>query len=203
MRNSMRTWSERDRSILWHPYTQMKTADPPLAIVRGEGCALFTEDGRRLLDGTSAWWVSLHGHAHPEIARRVSEQLTQLEHVLFAGCTHPAAIELAERILKTLPTNQARVFYSDDGSTAVEIALKMALQFWRNRGDGRKVRIVALEGGYHGDTFGAMSLSGRSVFTLPFEPYLFPVERIPAPISGQEQRSLEAIQKILETGTAA
>jgi adenosylmethionine-8-amino-7-oxononanoate aminotransferase len=181
----------------------MKTAEPPLTIVRGEGCALFTEDGRRLLDGTSSWWVNLHGHAHPEITRRVSEQLAQLEHVLFAGCTHPAAIELAERILKTLPANQARVFYSDDGSTAVEIALKMALQFWRNRGDGQKVRIVALEGGYHGDTFGAMSVSGRSVFTQPFEPFLFPVERIGAPVEGQQQQSIEALRKVLETGTVA
>ena len=197
------SWSERDRSIVWHPYTQMKTADPPLTIVSARGSSLFTEDGEVLLDGISSWWVNLHGHSHPEIAKRVSEQLAVLEHVLFAGFTHPPAIELAEKILETLPRNQAHVFYSDNGSTSVEVALKMALQFWSNKGERHRTRIVALEGGYHGDTFGAMSLSGRSVFTAPFEPYLFPVERIPAPMSGQEQRSLEAIQKILETGTAA
>jgi len=197
------SWSDRDQSILWHPYTQMKTADPPLTIVRANGCSLFTEDGRCLLDGISSWWVNLHGHSHPQIVRRISQQLALLEHVLFAGFTHPSAIELAEGILKTLPANQSHVFYSYNGSTSVEIALKMALQFWRNCGVHQKVRIAALEGGYHGDTFGAMSVSGRSVFTMPFEPYLFSVERIPAPLQGQEERSIQALQKFLETGTVA
>jgi adenosylmethionine-8-amino-7-oxononanoate aminotransferase len=197
------SWSKRDQSILWHPYTQMKTAEPPLAIIRGKGCTLFTETGRTLLDGISSWWVNLHGHSHPEITQRVSEQLAKLEHVLFAGFTHPPAIELAERVLKTLPGNQTRVFYSDNGSTSVEIGLKMALQFWSNRGFRQKIRIVALEGGYHGDTFGAMSVSGRSAFTTPFEPYLFPVDRIPAPLKGEEHRSIEALQKLLDAGTVA
>jgi len=197
------SWSERDQSILWHPYTQAKTDDPPLAIVRGQGCKLFTETDEVLLDGISSWWVNLHGHSHPRILRAVTEQLALLEHVLFAGCTHPLAIELEERILKTLPANQARVFYSDNGSTAVEVALKMALQFWRNCGVRQKVGIVALEGGYHGDTFGAMSVSAPGVFTTPFEPYLFPVERIPAPVGGAEQRSIEALKKILATGEVA
>src|SRR6266571_2450621 len=197
------SWSKRDQSILWHPYTQMKTADPPCTIVRGKGCTLFTETGGTLLDGISSWWVNLHGHSHPEITKRVREQLEKLDHVLFAGFTHPPAIELAERILKTLPENQAHAFYSDNGSTAVEIGLKMALQFWSNQGIREKVRIVALEGGYHGDTFGAMSVSGRGTFTAPFEPYLFPVERIPAPVPGEEIRSIEALQKLLNTGTVA
>ncbi len=197
------SWSKRDQSILWHPYTQMKTADAPQAVVRAKGCTLFTETGETLLDGISSWWVNLHGHSHPEITRRVSEQLAILEHVLFAGFTHPPAIELAERLLRTLPANQTHVFYSDNGSTSVEIALKMALQFWTNHGVREKVRIVALEGGYHGDTFGAMSVSGRSAFTAPFEPYLFPVEHIPAPLEGEEQRSIEALQKLLSTGTIA
>src|SRR5947208_7062314 len=168
----------------------MKTADAPRTIVRAKGCTLFTETGQKLLDGISSWWVNLHGHSHPEITHRVSEQLANLEHVLFAGFTHPPAIELAERILRTLPENQAHVFYSDNGSTSVEIGLKMALQFWSNQGTRSKTRIVALQGGYHGDTFGAMSLSNRGMFTMPFEPYLFPVERIPAPLSGREQDSL-------------
>src|SRR5882724_522896 len=197
------SWSKRDQSILWHPYTQMKTADAPRTIVRAKGCTLFTETGDALLDGISSWWVNLHGHSHPEITHRVSEQLANLEHVLFAGFTHPPAIELAEGILRKLPANQTHVFYSDNGSTSIEIAVKMALQFWSNHGIHQKVRIVALEGGYHGDTFGAMSVSGRSAFTAPFEPYLFPVEHIPAPLEGEEQRSIEALQKLLSTGTIA
>src|ERR1044071_1296523 len=195
-------WSERDQAVLWHPYTQMKTADPPIAVVRAQGCSLFTETGQLLLDGISSWWVNLHGHSHPAITQSVRDQLEKLEHVLFAGFTHPPAIELAERLLKTLPRNQKHVFYSDNGSTAVEIALKMALQFWKNRGV-RRTRIIALERGYHGDTFGAMSLSGKSAFTAPFEPYLFPVERIPAPLQGDEQRSLEALKNLLTAGEVA
>jgi len=197
------SWSKRDQSILWHPYTQMKTADAPQAVVRAKGCTLFTETGETLLDGISSWWVNLHGHSHPEITHRVSEQLANLEHVLFAGFTHPPAIELAEGILRKLPANQTHVFYSDNGSTSIEIAVKMALQFWSNHGIHQKVRIVALEGGYHGDTFGAMSVSNRSAFTRPFEPYLFEVDRIPAPLEGVEQRSIEALEKLLSTGTVA
>ncbi len=122
--------------------------------------------------------MNLHGHCHPAITQSVHEQLEKLDHVLFAGCTHPPAIELAEKILKTLPANQTHAFYSDNGSTAVEIGLKMALQFWSNRGIQR-TRIIALEGGYHGDTFGAMSVSGKSAFTAPFAPWLFQLSAFP------------------------
>ena len=172
---------ERDRSHVWHPYTQMKTASEPLPIVRGEGVYLYTEDGRRLLDGISSWWVNIHGHSHPRLNRALIEQAELLEHVVFAGCTHAPAVELAERLVAALPAGLTRVFYSDNGSTAVEVALKMAYQYWRNLGqDGRRT-FVTLNHAYHGDTVGAMSVSEDSVFTQAFAPLLFRVVRAGAP----------------------
>ncbi|MGH9594468.1 MAG: adenosylmethionine--8-amino-7-oxononanoate transaminase [Bryobacteraceae bacterium] len=169
--------SDRDRAVLWHPYTQMRTAPAPLPIVRGEGAYLYTEDGRRILDGISSWWVNIHGHAHPKLNEALAAQARELEHVVFAGCTHRPAVELAERLLEILPTGLARIFYSDNGSTAVEVALKMAIQYWRNRGEPQRRTFIALRNAYHGDTIGAMSTSEDSVFTRAFQPLLFPVER--------------------------
>ncbi|WP_317128380.1 aminotransferase class III-fold pyridoxal phosphate-dependent enzyme [Hymenobacter radiodurans] len=158
----MSTLAARDHAVLWHPYTQMQTAALPIPIVRGEGAWLYTEDGTAYLDGISSWWVNLHGHAHPRIASRVAQQLQTLEHVLFAGFTHPPAVELAEGLLEILPPNQRRIFYSDNGSTAVEVALKMALQYHHNLGQPRRT-IVAFRDSYHGDTFGAMAVSSRGL----------------------------------------
>jgi len=130
----MKTLVERDRAHLWHPYTQMQTSPAPLPIVSGDGVYLYTEDGRRLLDGISSWWVNIHGHAHPRLNRALAEQAGRLEHVMFAGCTHQPAVDLAERLLAVLPAGLTRVFYSDNGSTAVEVAIKLAVQYWGNRG---------------------------------------------------------------------
>ncbi|GBC82939.1 Adenosylmethionine-8-amino-7-oxononanoate aminotransferase [bacterium HR10] len=171
----------RDRRHLWHPYTQMRTAPPPLPIVRGEGVYLYTDDGRRVLDGISSWWVNIHGHSHPKLNEALARQARELEHVLFAGCTHRPAIELAEQLVALLPPGLTRIFYSDNGSTAVEVALKMAAQYWWNRGDSQRRVFVALHHAYHGDTFGAMSVSEASIFTEPFAPWLFPVRRAHAP----------------------
>lgn len=168
--------AETDRKIIWHPYTQEKIAPLPVPIVRGEGVWLITEDGRRILDGISSWWVNIHGHSNPFINEALRKQAEDLEHVIFAGFTHKPAVELAEKLLKVLPPNLTRIFYSDNGSTAVEVALKMAYQFWRNRGAERKT-FVALTNAYHGDTFGAMSASDDSSFTAPFKPLLFNVLR--------------------------
>jgi adenosylmethionine---8-amino-7-oxononanoate aminotransferase len=176
-----RSLIERDRAHLWHPYTQMKTAPAPLPIVRGEGVYLFTEDGRRILDGISSWWVNIHGHAHPRLNQALIEQANQLEHVVFAGCTHRPAVELAERLVAVVPPGLTRVFYSDDGSTAVEVALKLAHQYWRNLGQAHRRRFIALHHAYHGDTVGAMSVSDESVFTDEFRPLLFQVIRADAP----------------------
>lgn len=171
---------ERDLKIIWHPYTQMKTAQPPVPIIRGEGALLFDENGKKYIDAVSSWWVNIHGHAHPYIAKKVSEQLTKLEHVIFAGFTHPTAIELGERLLAILPDNQQKVFYSDNGSTAVEVAIKMCLQYWSNQGQTR-TKMLAFNNAYHGDTFGAMAVSGRSAFTAAFDSLLFEVEFIDLP----------------------
>lgn len=174
------TLTERDLKVIWHPYTQMQTALPPIPIVKGDGALLFDEDGKSYIDAVSSWWTNIHGHAHPYIAQKITEQLTQLEHVIFAGFTHLPAIELAERLLAILPTNQAKAFYSDNGSTAVEVAIKMCLQYWHNQGV-KKTKILAFKDAYHGDTFGAMSVSGRSAFTAAFDSLLFEVEFVDLP----------------------
>jgi adenosylmethionine---8-amino-7-oxononanoate aminotransferase len=162
---------------LWHPFTH-EGADPaPLLIRRGRGVFLETQDGRRILDAISSWWVNLHGHSHPAIAAAIAEQAARLEHVLFAGFSHEPAEELAARLGKIVPAPLGHVFFSDDGSTAVEVALKMAIQFWKNCDKPDKCRIVALENAYHGDTAGAMSVSDNSPFTAAFDSLRLPVLR--------------------------
>src|SRR6202795_150665 len=162
---------------LWHPFTQEGVDPPPLSIRGGKGVFLETQDGRQILDAISSWWVNLHGHSHPAIAQAVAEQAAKLEHVLFAGFSHEPAEELASRLGKVIPAPLRHVFFSDDGSTAVEVALKLALQYWRNCGRPEKRRIVALENAYHGDTMGAMSVSDDSPFTAAFASLRFPVLR--------------------------
>ncbi|MFC3563645.1 adenosylmethionine--8-amino-7-oxononanoate transaminase [Pedobacter jamesrossensis] len=174
------TLAERDKKVIWHPYTQMKNALPHIPIVRGEGVYVYDENGKKYIDAVSSWWVNIHGHAHPYIAKKVAEQLTVLEHVIFAGFTHEPAVLLAERLLEILPGNHDKVFYTDNGSTAVEVALKMCLQYWNNKGQP-KTKILAFKDAYHGDTFGAMSVSGRSIFTDAFNSLLFDVEFIDLP----------------------
>ncbi len=172
---------DRDRKHLWHPYTQMLTCPDPLPIARGEGVYLYTEDGRKILDGISSWWVNIHGHAHPKLNAALAAQARELEHVMFAGCTHRPAVELAERLVDVIPSGLNRIFYSDNGSTAVEVAIKMALQYWRNRGEPQRQTFITLHHAYHGDTVGAMSASEDSVFTRAFSRLLFPVVRAHAP----------------------
>ncbi|WP_276361153.1 adenosylmethionine--8-amino-7-oxononanoate transaminase [Daejeonella sp. H1SJ63] len=177
---AIKSIAERDREFIWHPYTQMKNAGMPVPVIRGEGVYLIAEDGKRYIDAVSSWWVNIHGHAHPYIAEKVAEQLRTLEHVIFAGFTHPSAVDLAERLLKILPEEQNKVFYSDNGSTAVEVALKMCFQYWSNQGIEKK-KVLAFNNSYHGDTFGAMAVSARSAFTRPFDDLLFDVRFIDLP----------------------
>lgn len=192
--------STRDQQVIWHPYTQMKLSDAPIAIVRGEGIYLFDDAGNRYLDAVSSWWVNIHGHGHPYMAQKIFEQLQTLEHVIFAGFTHQPAVELAERLLTILPAGQARIFYSDNGSTATEVAVKMAVQYWRNKGL-TKNKIVAFEHAYHGDTFGAMAISARSSFTHAFSDLLFDVIHIPLPQKGQVEETLRELKRhIRESG---
>ena len=194
--------AERDSRVIWHPYTQMRNAGLPVAIVRGEGARLYDEAGNEYIDAISSWWVNIHGHAHPYIAQKVAEQLTRLEHVIFAGFTHEPAVQLAERLLKILPENQGKIFYSDNGSTAVEVGLKMALQYWYNRGKKRQ-KVVVLSNSYHGDTFGAMSASVRDLFTEPFWDLLFDVVCIDSPTERKEKNSIGQLSEALEQNDIA
>jgi adenosylmethionine---8-amino-7-oxononanoate aminotransferase len=163
----------KDSLEIWHPYTHAHLDPAPISIRRAEGVYLYTSDGRRLIDAISSWWVNLHGHAHPRIASAIAKQARELEHVLLAGFTHDAAEELASRLRTVLPASLTHVFFSDDGSTAVEVALKMAVQYWRNLGKSGKNKFIALDHAYHGDTVGAMSVSAASDFTAPFDSMTF------------------------------
>ena len=170
-----------DATYLWHPYRQEKNNTPLLPIVRGKGTVLYAEDGREYLDLVSSWWVNTHGHAHPKIAQAIADQAHTLEQVLFSDGTHPTAVTLAKQLVALLPDPLTRIFYSDNGSTAVEVALKMAYQYWYNRDQPERRRFIGFEGAYHGDTFGAMAAGKSSGFYRPFESFLFEVDRIPYP----------------------
>jgi adenosylmethionine-8-amino-7-oxononanoate aminotransferase len=187
-----------DISPIWHPFTQHATAGPMIEIVRGEGAWLHGKDGRRILDAISSWWVNTHGHGHPKIAAAVAEQARTLEQVIFAGFTHPPAERLARKLLAVAPEPLEFVFFSDSGSTAVEVGVKMAVGYWHNIGRPRH-RVVSFENGYHGDTFGAMSVGARGVFTSPYQPMLFRVDFLPFPAPGLEQRTVEAFAALLRT----
>ena len=179
----MNEWALRDLACNWHPYTQMAAlADaPPLVIERAEGIKLYDTDGRWYYDTISSWWCNVHGHGHPRIREAMSRQLAEVDHVLFASITHKGAVLLAEKLLALAPAGLKRVFYSDNGSTAVEVALKMSLQYWRNSGRPEKTRFICLERGYHGDTVGCMSVSGVERFNSPFGPLMFDSVRVPPP----------------------
>ncbi len=171
----------RDRDVIWHPFTQQKNMVSPVPIVKGKDSLLFAENGSSYIDAISSWWVTLHGHANPYIAEKIYQQALTLEQVIFAGFTHEPAVRLAERLLPVLPGNFSRIFYSDNGSTSTEVALKMSVQYWWNKEQKNRKKILAFRNSYHGDTFGAMSVSDRSVFTLAFHDLLFEVLFIDAP----------------------
>lgn len=163
---------------IWHPFTQESLDPPPLRVSRAEGAYIYLDDGRRLIDAISSWWVSIHGHCHPVIMSAIAEQTKKLDHVLLAGFTHEAIEELSWRLRSALPAGLDHIFFSDNGSTAVEVALKVAVQYWQNSGQPQKTGIIALEHAYHGDTAGAMSISADSSFTDPFRAFRFPVHRV-------------------------
>jgi adenosylmethionine-8-amino-7-oxononanoate transaminase/dethiobiotin synthase len=171
--------SHEDRRTVWHPYTSLLESDKPLACVGAQDEFLELADGRRVIDAISSWWTILHGHRHPPLMAALAEVSRRVDHVLFAGVTHPWAVELADLLLGTMPWVGGRVFYSDNGSTAVEVALKMAYQFWRHRDQPGRTRFVGFEHGYHGDTFGAMAVSRDPIFFGPFEPLLFGADILP------------------------
>ncbi len=185
--------SKRDQAVIWHPFTQHHIEPKSIAIQSAKGCVLIDENGREIIDAISSWWVSIHGHGNEYMAQKIYEQALQLEQVIFAGFTHAPAIELAERLLNKLPNQFEKIFYSDNGSTAVEVAIKMALQYFHNQGIFQKKKILAFEDAYHGDTFGAMSLGAPSAFNEPFQEMLFEVEFLPSPCD--ELRCLQAFEE--------
>ncbi|MEL7500191.1 MAG: adenosylmethionine--8-amino-7-oxononanoate transaminase [Planctomycetota bacterium] len=200
MTNQDASLAKRDQELIWHPFTQMKTSGMHVPLVRAAGALLYDEDGNEFIDAIGSWWVNLHGHAHPHLAASIASQAQTLPHVMFAGFTHEPAIQLCERLQRWLPNQLKRFFFSDNGSTATEIALKMAIQF-RVHQDGPRtepLKVIALEGSYHGDTFGAMSVGERDVFVKPFLPYLFDVITIPAPTPGNESKSQRALERAIE-----
>ncbi|HEY8682027.1 MAG TPA: aminotransferase class III-fold pyridoxal phosphate-dependent enzyme, partial [Rhodanobacter sp.] len=205
----------RDLKHLWHPCTQMHDHDstgkdsvPMVPIVRGEGAWLIDADGRRYLDGISSWWTNLFGHANPRIAAALAEQARTLEHVIFAGFTHEPAIELAEELVRITPAGLDRVFYADNGSAAIEVALKMSFHYWLNQGHGEKTRFIALTGSYHGETLGALSVSDVALYRKTYAPLLLTPFLAPSPDSYQGEpgesppqiamRRLQQLRALLE-----
>ena len=185
------------RSPIWHPFTQHALHGAMTKIVRGEGAYLFTEDGRRIIDAISSWWVVTHGHCHPAIVAAIQQQAPLLNQIIFAGYTHEPAEQVAQLLLKLTPPGLDHVFFSDSGSTSVEVALKMALGYWHNIGKPRS-RVVVMQHSYHGDTIGTMSVGERGVFNAPYGPLLFDVTAIPFPAEGREQQTLAALRQACE-----
>ena len=194
--------SQRDQKHNWHPYTQHKTASPAVAITKGQGALLWDENGKEYIDAIASWWVNPYGHSNKYIADAIYKQLTSLEHVLFGGFTHEPAVVLSEKLIEILPSNQRKLFYSDNGSTAVEVAIKAALQFHYNKGT-TKTKIIAFEDAFHGDTFGAMAASGISLFTEAFQGSLLEVVRVPIPTKGNEDKALAVLNDFLSTNACA
>ncbi|MEO0572416.1 MAG: adenosylmethionine--8-amino-7-oxononanoate transaminase [Bacteroidota bacterium] len=192
----------RDKKHLWHPLTQHKTASPPLGIVRAEGALLFDEEGKSYIDGISSWYTCMYGHGNNHIVDAMIKQMNELDFTMFSGFTHRPAVELAEKLLKILPGDQSRIFFNDNGSTAVEAAIKMALQYYYNKGKKRDT-LIAFEDGFHGDTFGAMSASGLSSYNGPFEDFLLKVERIPVPNGENTNTVISRLTSIIKTNRCA
>ena len=189
-------------SSVWHPFTQHGLGEPIPLVTHAEGAALHTADGRRVIDAISSWWVTTHGHCHPRIMAAIAAQTAKLDQIIYAGWTHEPAETLARGLTAIMPPALTHVFYSDSGSTSVEVALKMALGFWANRGAPRH-RILVMEHSYHGDTIGAMSVGARGVFNRAYAPLLFDVGTIPFPAEGREQETLDALEAACREQPAA
>ena len=195
-------WKERDKKHVWHPFTQHFTAGDPLEITRANGAWLYGPNGERYLDANSSWWVNTHGHANAIIGKAIQNQFETVDHIVFAGATHPAAVKLAEDICRVLPDNLTKVFFSDNGSTAVEIALKMVIQYWYNQNE-EKHTFIALNGAYHGDTFGAMSVGQRGYFNAPFESLFFDTEYLDFPVENSKAEVLSRAEELCKSGRIA
>lgn len=194
--------SERDKKYLWHPLTQHKTAAPPIGIVKAEGALFWDEEGNCFIDAIASWYTAMYGHGNQVVTQAITEQMKQLDFVMFSGFTHPPAVRLSEELMAMLPENQAKIFFNDNGSTAVEAAIKIAIQYHHNQDDKRDT-LIAFEDGFHGDTFGAMSASGLSSYNGPFEDFLLKVERIPAPLEENINETLSQLDLIISKNSCA
>ena len=193
---------QRDSAHIWHPLTQHKTAAPPIGIVQAKGAVLYDENGKEYIDGIASWYTAMYGHCNEQITSKVAAQMLTLDQVVFTGFTHEPAVELSEKLMAILPANQQKLFFNDNGSTAVDAAIKMALQYHFNTGDKRDT-LIAFEDGFHGDTFGAMSVSSLSVYNGPFEEFFLKVERIPAPTKENINEVLSKLKTILAENSCA
>lgn len=194
--------SERDAKHLWHPLTQHKVAGPMFPITRAEGVYLWDEAGNSYIDAISSWYISMYGHCNPMITGKVAEQMLRMDQIVFSGFTHQPAIELSEKLMTILPGNQQKLFFSDNGSTSIEVAVKMALQYHFNKGEKRDL-LLAFQQGFHGDTFGAMSVSGLSVYNGPFSDFSLQVERINVPNGANNQQVEQQLIQLLDSGRVA
>lgn len=188
----MSSHSKSCEARIWHPFSQMAIETSPLKVVKGEGAILTLEGGRRVIDGISSWWVNIHGHAHLKIAEAIAKQAAKLEHVIFAGFTHDPALEASQKLVRILPKGLRNVFFSDNGSTAVETALKQAIQYWQNIRQPKRNLFIGFEGGYHGDTVGAMSIAGKTIYTNHFHELMFKVITVPFPETWASDPEIEA-----------
>jgi adenosylmethionine-8-amino-7-oxononanoate aminotransferase len=188
---------ERDKAHLWHPLTQHKLYSSHLPIVKAEGSLLYDETGNTYIDAIASWYTCMYGHCNPLIIEKIKDQLQTLDHVVFSGFTHQPAIELSEKLIAILPSNQSKIFFSDNGSTAVDVAIKMAIQYFANKGMKRS-KIIALKNAFHGDTFGGMSVSGLSIYNGPFEAFFLSVARIPVPSTENIKDVKEKFRELLE-----
>ncbi|MCH8517702.1 MAG: adenosylmethionine--8-amino-7-oxononanoate transaminase [Cyclobacteriaceae bacterium] len=188
-------WDEIDAKHVWHPFTPLRGQAPPLLVQHARESLLYLENGKIIIDAVSSWWVNIHGHSHPLLAEALYKQALELEHVIFAGFTHKPAIQLSDALLKQLDPKFSKVFFSDNGSTAIEVSLKMAMQY-HNINSSINPKIVAFKDAYHGDTFGAMAVGERGTFNIPFEPYFFDILQLPSPGSTAEKHILTEAKKL-------
>jgi adenosylmethionine-8-amino-7-oxononanoate aminotransferase len=191
----MKTLQELDEKLIWHPYTHQKSMLPAIPIVKGKKAVLIDENGNEYIDGISSWWVNIHGHGNQYIAKKIYDQARKLEQVIFTAFTHEPAVVLAEKLLTVLPGTFTKIFYTDDGSTATEVAIKLSLQYWKNIGNNNRNKILAFHNSYHGDTFGAMSVSERGIYTSAFEDKLFDVIFIDTPDGENIEQLKNEIEK--------
>ena len=193
---------ERDSKHIWHPLTQHETSAPPIGIVKAKGASFWDENGKEYIDGIASWYTAIYGHCNDDIIAAVSEQMRELDLVVFTGFTHEPAVRLSEKLMEILPANQQKIFFNDNGSTAVEAGIKMALQYHFNKGRKRNT-LIAFEEGFHGDTFGAMSASGLSVYNGPFEDFFLKVERIPTPQADNLDEVLKRLRELISDNDCA